>query len=100
MRLLNVSKRVDYLALNTMYNIFHNSAPSYMCTLDLVNHCYNTRGRNISYYVPKGKGQCSKSFKFGGAKLWNNLPLFIKEAKSKDDFKIKCKGFLMQQMQL
>jgi hypothetical protein len=97
---LNVSRRVDYLTLNSMYNIFNNTAPSYMCHLDFVNHGYHTRRSNLSYNVPNIKTQGSYTFKFCGIKLWNRLPLSIKTCETKEDFKKRCKGFLFNEMRL
>ena len=87
LKLLDVGRRVDYLTLNLMYNIFHKLAPSYMCNVNLVSHRYNTRRSDCAFVIPKVKGQGSKSFKFNGIKLWNNLPVAIRKAQTKDFFK-------------
>ena len=96
---LNVANRVDYLTMNTMYNIFHKTAPSYMCNVEIICHGHNTRGSNLSFAIPHVKSQGSKSFKFNGIKLWNELPRKIKESDTKRDFKSKCKEHLMKKME-
>ena len=35
---LNVSSRVDYLSCSMIFNIFHNTAPEYLCNVHLVDH--------------------------------------------------------------
>ena len=97
---LNVSSRIDYLSLNMMYNIYNGSAPSYLCSFKKVSdvHSYSTRRSNLSYVIPHVKTQGSKSFTFNGAKLWNNLPMFVKNETTKDGFKHKCKEYLFSQM--
>jgi len=97
---LNVSGRVDYLSLNLMYSIFNNSAPSYMCNVDLVCHSHHTRRSNLCFVLPQVKTQGSNSFKYCGIKLWNDLPFNVKCAQTKDEFKKRCKGFLMNKMKL
>ena len=97
---LNVKTRIDYLTLNTMYNIFYGTAPSYLCVFKKVSdvHSYSTRRSNKSYVIPHVKSQGSKSFSFNGCKLWNNLPNNIKSELTKDGFKSKCKEFLFNRM--
>lgn len=95
---LDISHRVDYLALSLMYSIVHNTAPSYLCNLEKVKHSYGTRWSNCSFTIPKVKTQGSLSFKYNSIKLWNSLPLYIKKAETKDDFKHKCKIFFKDTM--
>ena len=95
---LDISHRVDYLALSLMYSIVHNTAPSYLCNLEKVKHSYGTRWSNCSFTIPKVKTQGSLSFKYNSIKLWNSLPLYIKKAETKDDFKHKCKIFFKDKM--
>ena len=55
----------------------------------LMNHMYRTRGReHLMLRLPK----CSKtrgtfSISFIGAKLWNNLPINIREEKTRSSFR-------------
>ena len=97
---LNVAGRVDYLALNLMYNVFNKTAPSYMCDFQETRsvHNHTTRNSNLTYFVPHVKTQGSKTFKSNGLKLWNNLPYTVKTAETKEFFKKRCKHFLMNKM--
>ena len=83
-----------------MYSIYNGTAPSYLCNFKKVSeiHSYSTRHSNMSYVIPHVKSQGSKSFTFNGAKLWNNLPMYVKNETTKDGFKLKCKEYLFSQM--
>ena len=94
---LDICARVD-MTLNLMFNIFNNVAPSYMCDINLISHRHNTRQSDSAYVVPRVKGQGSKSFKFNGSKLWNELPANVKHAQQKKRFKKECKTMLMTRM--
>ena len=97
---LTINARVDYMSLNMMFNIFNNVAPSYMCDIDRITHSHNTRHSDSACVVPRVKGQGSKSFKFNGCKLWNELPTNVKNAQQKFRFKKECKTLLMTKMKL
>ena len=97
---LDINARVDYMSLNMMFNIFNNVAPSYMCDIDRITHSHNTRHSDSACVVPRVKGQGSKSFKFNGCKLWNELPTNVKNAQQKFRFKKECKTLLMTKMKL
>jgi hypothetical protein len=98
-RWLNVSERINYLSLGLMYNIHRKTAPSYLCNIQPVSHSHNTRKSKLSYIVPSIQTQGSNSFKYNAVKLWNNLPLNIKESENKDSFKTKCKAHLMRKLE-
>ena len=70
-----------------MFNIFNNVAPSYMCDIDQISHRHNTRQSDSAYVVPRVNGQGSKSFKFNGSKLWNEIPVNVKHAQKKTDLR-------------
>ena len=95
---LDINARVDYMSLNLMFNIFNNVAPSYMCDINRISHRHNTRQSDSAYVVPGVKGQGSKSFKFNGSKLWNELPTNVKHVQQKNRFKKECKALLMTRM--
>jgi len=99
MKCLNVKTRVDYLSLSTMFNIFHKTAPVYMCNdVSLVSHSHNTRHSKSSFAVINAKTQGQNSFLYNGIKLWNDLPVNIKDECVKRTFKVKCKKYLMAKM--
>ena len=95
---LDINARVDYMSLNLMFNIFNNVAPSYMCDINRISHRHNTRQSDSAFVVPGVKGQGSKSFKFNGSKLWNELPTNMKHVQQKNRFKKECKALLMTRM--
>ena len=97
---LDVNSRMEYLTLNSMYNIFNNVAPSYLCTFKKVTevHSHNTRNSNNSYVIPQVNTHGLKSFMYNGAKAWNSLPNYIRTQPTKDNFKLKCKEFLFMKM--
>ena len=95
---LDINARVDYMSLNLMFNILNNVAPSYMCDINRILHRHNTRQSDSAYVVPGVKGQGSKSFKFNGSKLWNELPTNVKHVQQNIRFKKGCKALLMARM--
>lgn len=98
LKCLDIDRRVEYLTLNSMYNIFHATAPSYMCNIEKVNHNHNTRFSSNAFVLPHVRSKGKTSFKYNGAKLWNSLPNHLKSQESKSSFKRKCKSFLMSKM--
>ena len=95
---LDINARVDYVSLNLMYTIFNNVAPSYMCDINRISHRHNTRQSDSAYVVPCAKGQGSKSFKFNGSNLWNELPTNMKHVQQIIRFKREYKALLMTRM--
>ena len=78
-----------------MYNIYYQTAPSYLCNIPLVGHSYGTRNSKMCFNLPQVNSYGGKTFKFCGIKIWNSLPLSLKSTESKADFK---KSFLFGQM--
>ena len=67
--------------LTMMYKILRDEAPIYLKNDFILSNdgVYNLRGSNVNVILPKPKTNfLKKSFKFSGAKLWNNLPLNTK----------------------
>lgn len=95
---LDVENRVDYLSLGLMFSIYKQTAPSYLCNMDLISHTHRTRS-NATFKLPHVKSQGAKTFRFNAIKLWNSLPLNIKTSETKELFKRRCKTFLMSKME-
>ena len=80
--LLHVSKRVDQIVLNYVFNINSRTSPDYMTehfVLRSAVHSYGTISRdNGCFSLPKVKGFGKKTFAFRGCKLWKYLPTNIK----------------------
>lgn len=78
-----------------MYKILHDNAPIYLKEYFLYvndNTDYNLRGgRNLILPKPK-TDYLKKSFKFSGAKVWNNLPLHLKYHDTLSSFKRDLKS--------
>ena len=99
-RFLDVDSRIKYLSLSMMHKIYYGKAPSYLCNFEKTSnvHDHETRNSLMSYVLPEIKTHGRFSFRYNGAKLWNHLPLNIRELESKDLFKTSCKKHLLSQM--
>ena len=80
-----------------MFKILNGVAPSYLKELFQTHSTtlsYSLRSRDTNVLLPKPNTEyLKKSFKFSGAKLWNELPTEIKLQKSLGSFKRKLKSF-------
>ena len=98
---LNVSSRVNYLTLCQVYNIVNKKGPMYMQDLvKKVDHNHNTRSSKYGLQIHHVNSYGQLAFSYNGSKLWNNLSNNVKECKSKDDFKFKCKKTLLNNMKM
>lgn len=97
---LVVSARVDYLTLCHMFNCISGTAPKYLKIFNNIKciHQHSTRYSELSVFVERVKSNGMATFKFNGAKLWNNLPLTIKSSPNKNVFKKKCRKHLQNEM--
>ena len=99
--MLSVEDRVKQLRLNHVFNIFHQKAPTYMQDNFVLKTARNN-GRqtrsvsNLDFNIPRVRTCQSSSFYYSAIQDWNELPLSIKESKSKDVFKSNVKMFLLQ----
>ena len=60
--------------------------------INMNQHRYRTRARELSCVIPRVKSSGLTSFLYQGVCHWNNLPLEIMQCPSKDNFKyqVKC----------
>ena len=90
LNMLCVEDRVKQLRLNHVFNIYHNKAPSYLknnLVIKTPNSGRQTRScTNLDFLIPRVKTCESTTFYYNGIKDWNELPLSVKESKSKDLF--------------
>ena len=94
--MLPVEYRVNQIKLNHMYKIRNEVAPQYMCNqFEVYNSGHRTRNSTDSYVVPRVNSFGLHSFKFTAVKLWNSLPLTIRQSPSQNVFKNKVKNHLM-----
>ena len=101
LNILKVSDRVDYLILNTMHSIFYDYAPSYLRESFPKKESYiRTRYSINSFVLPRVNTQGSKTLRFRGVKLWNNLESSIKNCADKFVFKRKLRDHLFNKMMM
>ena len=93
---LPVTHRVDFKILVHTYKALHDQSPIYVKDLlELYQPARNLRSKNNSkqLVVPKSKTVRfgDRSFSTAAPKLWNGLPITIRDAKSLDVFKKSLK---------
>merc|ERR1712105_529251 len=99
--ILDTKSRVDYLSLTHIFNIFHGKAPDYFLeNMQLIPSTHNTRYSYSSFCLPKVNSNGLLTFRYNSIKLWYSLPVYIKDTMGKNSFKILCKKFLMNKMEI
>ena len=101
LNMLNVERRVKQMRLNHVFNIVHDTAPTYLRqNFTTISHHYcNTRSANCHNFILPSIRQCQdKTFYYNAIKDWNDLPLNIKQIKSKTSFKLAVKKHLMEDL--
>ena len=97
--LLPIEYRVEQLMLGHMFNIINGNAPTYLISgINMNQHRYSTRARELSCVTPRVKSSGLTSFMYQGVCHWNNLPLEIKQYPSKDTFKYQVKCLLYSRL--
>ena len=92
--LLPIEYRVEQLMLGHMFNIINGNAPTYLTSgINMNQHRYSTRARELSCVIPRVKCSGLTSFLYQGVCHWNKLPLEIKQCPSKDTLNIKLSVF-------
>ena len=99
---LPINSRIQFKLLTFMYNCYVGEAPLYLTEL-LTKHVPIQKLRSAQssegyYNVPfnRNKTFSDRSFQTIGPRLWNNLPLDIKQSKSLGTFKAKLKTHLFR----
>lgn len=99
---LPVSLRIDYKILLLTFKCIYGLAPTYLSDLISIksNSLYNLRstGKPLLDH-PKGKMLSTlgaRSFSAAAPKLWNGLPVELRQATSLDSFKSKLKTYLFK----
>lgn len=92
----SLEQRRDYYLATLMYKCVHGLAPARLCNeieMCCDRHELNTRSSNsLDVVVPKPNVECYRnSFKYAGAKVWNQIPDHIQCATSIDSFKYMYK---------
>ena len=97
--LLPIEYMVEQLMLGHMFNIINGDAPTYLISgINMNQHRYSTRARELSCVIPRVKSSGLTSFIYQGVCHWNNLPLEIKQCPSKDTFKYQVKCLLYSRL--
>ena len=66
--------------LGHMFNIINGNAPTYLISgINMNQHRYSTRARELSCVIPRVKSSGLTSFMYQGVCHWNNLPLEIND---------------------
>ena len=87
--LLPIEYRVEQLMMAHMFNIINGNAPAYLISaINMDQHRYSIRARELSCVIPRVKSSGLTSFLYQGVCHWNKLPLEIQQCPSKDTFKI------------
>ena len=87
-----------------MYSIINDLSPVYLKLFIQCRHIsqYHLRSdfsNNLSLPFPHTE-LFKKSLQYSGAKLWNALPVNVKESEVLVDFKIKCKQYILNNVSL
>ena len=97
---LLIRQRIPFKILLLTYQVYHNTAPDYLCEL-ITPYCIarNIRSNDMMlvrpcHSGPRLKTYGNKCFQFAGLKKWNNLPLLICESLSIYIFKSRLKTYL------
>ena len=94
---LSVQRRIEYLTLCKMYDIFIGVAPTYLIRqVATKTHQYETRNSICNFALPCVKTNGHNSFLFNGIMLWNKLP--FTPPGTKENFKLECKKCLFNEM--
>lgn len=99
---MTFDQRVLFQKAIAMYKIFNKAFPSYITDnfqlrgMDLPSSHMSLRSEsNHHFYIPQPRSEfLKKSLQYSGPKLWNAMPLEIKQSRSLNMFKIKCKTWL------
>lgn len=99
---LPIAQRIEFKILLIVYKSLIGQTPSYiseMLKLKSVTHSHNLRstGDSLLLQIPTCMTKVTlgdRAFYCGAPKLWNNLPLHIRNATSLDIFKNRLKTYL------
>ena len=94
-----VSDRVAFFKLLHVFKIKHALAPSYLSerfTAVEQTHAYNTRSRGRNFSISSSNSCSLTTFSYSAAKLWNDLPILLKEIESLSCFRRRLRDFILQ----
>ena len=98
LHILPIRARVKYKILLLVYKCLHNMAPSYLSdVIESRTTTYSTRssvGLLLKIPFTIHKSFADRSFSVAGPKLWNSLPINIRQEKNLNSFKKALKTYL------
>lgn len=95
---LPVKFRIDFKILLVVFKALHNLSPNYIS--NLIEPYISVRSLRSSNQLllvtpqSKKKSKGDRAFSVAGPKLWNNLPLYIRQASSVEVFRSQLKTYL------
>jgi hypothetical protein len=96
---LNIYKRITYQTVIMVYKSVNGMTPSYLSNVfhfSGENYEYILRNSGINLRLPKPRTNMMKrSFTYCGAQLWNSIPVEVRQATTVNEFKNKCKSYLL-----
>ena len=103
LRLLNFGKLYKLETAKFMFQINKDNSYTTLgheCLKTKKLHCYNTRqSSGLGFSLQAISTNSKRNFlTFDGIKLWNSLPLDLKEANNKISFKNKMKHYLLESL--
>ncbi len=96
---LPVECRIDFKILLLTYKGLHGKAPKYLSDLLVFREARKSRSTDLNLlFVPRTKRVTfgDRAFSVYAPRLWNTLPLSIRNVESIDDFKSQVKTYLFK----
>lgn len=100
---LSVSQRIIFNSIVMVFKLKNGLVPNYICDEVLyVNNVHSVNVRNMNNFrLPKYKTDLTrKSIFYEGLKMYNELPIDIKNITNLNAFKIKCKEYVKRQIKI
>ena len=101
-RILNIHQLVLYNHAVLMFKVLNQMSPSYLYVFESVVEKGGRELRSATLNllnVPHATHQHGfKAFRCSGARVWNSLPIYIRECTSINNFKKLCKDYIFSQM--
>ena len=100
---LPIRFRLDYKIALLMYKCYKGEAPKYLCELlkieqrtEISRRLRSHQDNSVLYRIPftKAKTFADRSFGVAGPRIWNGLPIDVRQSGTVDSFKTKLKTFL------
>ena len=98
---LPVPERIQYKIILLVFKCVHNQAPSYL--MEMICPYQPTRAlRSSSHLLLEARKTSKKygerAFSVCGPKLWNSLPLHIRQKETVETFKVALKTYLFRRV--